>query len=369
MARAITRSASASESAISSASTSWLLKVLRLASERSRVSMPCMVSASRLIMRASALTSSEPCGSQRLSMSPAASACATSPTAWIECCMELRDRPQHERRQHRGRQRAADHPAGDQIGAARFGEHAGLHALQHAAHAIHGFAQRGFERRAPRFEVGKCPGGRAAAHRRRAGSSPTLSKYCAAGCRRLSVMAATSGVAGQRPGRFELRAQRVDQVLRAAAGRGRGPAVGGDAGVQGERTIERALHGCHARQVRARLGLRLRGAQRAEHDARHAQHQDREHYVEARGDRNRRKPPARGSTCHDSPVFAANRVNSLSADSGRTLGVQPRSAGRRHATQCSDSRSPRERLRADPCFSAPPATAGRRCRRWPRYWW
>ena len=88
MARAITRSASASESAISSASTSWLLKVLRPASERRRVSMPCMVSASRLIMRASPLTSSEPCASQRLSMSPAASACATSPTSWMECWME-----------------------------------------------------------------------------------------------------------------------------------------------------------------------------------------------------------------------------------------------------------------------------------------
>ncbi len=58
--------------------------------------MPCMVSASRLIMRASPLTSSEPCMSQRLSMSPAASACATSPTVSMELRMECAIAQHHE---------------------------------------------------------------------------------------------------------------------------------------------------------------------------------------------------------------------------------------------------------------------------------
>ena len=50
----------------------------------------------------------------------------------------------------------------------------------------------------------------------------------------------------------------------------------------GERTIQRALHGGHARQIQTGIRLSLGGAQHAEHDGGHREQQDREHYVEAR---------------------------------------------------------------------------------------
>ena len=136
--------------------------------------------------------------------------------------------------------------------------------------------------RAARLEIGECPGGRAAAGGAVAQVVP----------RRLEVLRGRLPQAvgnrrdfrrrRQRPGGLELRAQRVHAD---SASPVRGPRavtlqLGGDAGVQGERAIERALHGGDARQVRT--GFRLcwwRAARRTR--CRPRQQQDREHYVES----------------------------------------------------------------------------------------
>ena len=179
----------------------------------------------------------------------------------------------------------------------RFVDHAGFDPVQHRSHARHRIAYRGFERRSPRLEVGECPGGRAAGvlAQVRFGALEIFRG-------RLPQRVGDAGDFRRRvqcPGEFELRAQRIQQILLARTRRSaRGLRLRGDARVNGQRAIERSLHGGDMRQVRAGLGLQLHGAQRAKQNAALAQQQDAEHYVEAPGDRNRSEPPARVSTCH-----------------------------------------------------------------------
>ena len=312
MARAITRSASASESAISSASTSWLLKLLRLASERRRVSMPCMVSASRLIMRASPLTSSEPCVSQRLSMSPAASACATSPTSCNRVLDGLRNRPEHQHRDERGRQRAADQT---QLftgpGSIRFGEHPRFDALQdsracvssHRAIAVSSAARRGSRSANAHADGATCAP--PCAH-----VVSTLSRYCAAGLPQRIGDRRDFGSRRQRPGEIELRAQRADQVVRRPAGdRRRRTAVPRRCWPAG--SVRDPASAARRRRARGRRWPRTADSWRAgSPTTRPASASTRiaKHYVETPGDGNRCEPPARVSSCHCSTPLPAIRT-------------------------------------------------------------
>ena len=123
------------------------------------------------------------------------------------------------RHERRGQQRAADQPGVITSRSVGLGDHARLDAMQHAAHASHGLAQRGLERHAARLEIGESPGA----------APPLVAALAHVDLGALQVLRRRlpQGVGdrsdfrrrGQRPGEFELRAQRVSRLLRAAARR------------------------------------------------------------------------------------------------------------------------------------------------------
>ena len=167
-------------------------------------------------------------------------------------------------------QRASKQPAVHPGGLAGLGQHACFGALQDAAQSNHRLAQGGFQRHATRFEVSETPGVGVAT--RAAIPQVTLDsvEIVRSGLPETVCNSRNFRRGRQRPGGLELHAQGVHEVLRAGIRlRSRHGHLCGDTGVQRERTIQRALHGGHPRQIQTGIRLSPGGAQHTEHGAGH----------------------------------------------------------------------------------------------------